>query len=343
VIKQRNSRRATTTGCASRVWRVDLDAVRTFVAAADAGQFQEAAATLSITQQAVSKRIAALEKDLDVRLFTRMARGAQLTIDGQTFLPHARELLRVAERADASVRPGRRALRVDVINRRIAPAVLLQDFHRLHPEIELDVVTLDANVEGAIAAVGAGTIDATFRAVPVPARQLPAAIKAARVIDDPHQLLVGPGHALASAHAVTPAQLAGHRIWMPGMAPGTEWSAYYDELAAAFGLSIDVVGPVFGNEALLAEIAGSAELATLVGEGSRYLWPDRYDLRRLPVRDPAPVYPTSLIWRDDNPHPALARLRGYLGSRRVAAPGTEVWIPTWGQRSAARAEGSRRA
>lgn len=85
---------------------MDLDAVRTFVAAADAGQFQQAAAALSITQQAVSKRIAVLEKDLDVRLFTRTARGARLTIDGQAFLPHARELLRVAERADASVRPG---------------------------------------------------------------------------------------------------------------------------------------------------------------------------------------------------------------------------------------------
>ncbi|MFQ6329603.1 hypothetical protein ACLMAL_26180 [Nocardia sp. CWNU-33] len=32
---------------------MDLDAVRTFVAAADAGQFQESAAALSITQQAV--------------------------------------------------------------------------------------------------------------------------------------------------------------------------------------------------------------------------------------------------------------------------------------------------
>jgi biotin operon repressor len=58
---------------------VDLDAVRTFVAAADAGQFQEAATDLSITQQAVSKRIAALEQDLGVRLFTRTARGARLT------------------------------------------------------------------------------------------------------------------------------------------------------------------------------------------------------------------------------------------------------------------------
>jgi DNA-binding transcriptional LysR family regulator len=313
--------------------RVDLDAVRTFVAAADAGQFQEAAAALSITQQAASKRIAALEKDLGVRLFTRTPRGVRLTIDGQAFLPHARELVRVAERADASVRPGRRALRVDVHSRRIAPAVVLQDFYRAHPGVELDVVTLDADAAGAIAAVEAGTIDATFHAVTFPARRLPALIKAARVIDEPHELLVGPRHALANARAVTPAQLAGHRIWMPGMAAGTEWADYYDELAAAFGLTIDVVGPVFGNEALLAEIADSAELATLVGERSRYLWPDSYDLRRIPVRDPSPVYPMSLIWRADNRHPALGTLRAYLGSRKADAAGTDVWTPSWRSRS----------
>ena len=91
---------------------MNLDAVRTFVAVADAGQFQEAAADLAITQQAVSKRVAALEKDLGIRLFTRTARGAKLTIDGQAFLPAARDLLQAEERAAASVRPGRRALRV---------------------------------------------------------------------------------------------------------------------------------------------------------------------------------------------------------------------------------------
>jgi DNA-binding transcriptional LysR family regulator len=313
---------------------MDLDAVRTFVAAADAGQFQEAAAELSITQQAVSKRIAALEKDLDVRLFTRTARGAQLTVDGTTFLPHARELLRVAERADASVRPGRRALRVDVVNRRVAPAVLLQDFYRMHPEIDLDVVTLDAatDVECAIAAVEAGTIDATFHAVP-PQQQLPDTIKAARVIDEPHQLLVGPRHALANAQAVTPARLAGHRIWMPGLDRGTEVAAYYRELAATFRLTIDVIGPVFGNEALLAEIADSSDVATLVGERSRYLWPDSYDLRRIPVRGPALIYPMSLIWRDGNPHPVLVELRDFLEFRGADAPVHEVWMPTWTQRS----------
>jgi DNA-binding transcriptional LysR family regulator len=266
-------------------------------------------------------------------LFTRTARGAHLTIDGQAFLPHARELLRVAARADAAVRPGRRALRVDVHSRRIAPAVLLQDFHRAHPRIELDVVTLlDADVHAATAAVEAGRLDATFHAVTVPARQLPRAIRTARVIDEPHEILVGPRHALANARAVTPAQLAEHRIWMPGLAAGTEWADYYDELAAAFGLTIDVVGPVFGNEALMAEIADSAELATFVGERTRYLWPDSYDLRRIPVRDPAPVYPMSLIWRDDNPHPGLSKLRDYLRVRREDPPDEKVWLPKWVQR-----------
>ncbi|GAA4467395.1 LysR family transcriptional regulator [Phytohabitans houttuyneae] len=309
---------------------MDLDGVRTFVAAADAGQFQEAAATLSVTQQAVSKRIATLERDLGVRLFTRTARGARLTVDGQAFLPHARELLRVAERADASVRPGRRALRVDVMSRRVAPAVVLQDFYRAYPEIALDVVTLSADVDGAVAAVEAGTVDATFHAVRTPARHLPDPIRTARVIDERHELLVGPGHALANARSVTPAQLVGHRIWMPGMERGTEWADYYDALAAAFGLAIDVVGPAFGNEALMAEIADSTQLATLVGERSRYLWPDSWDLRRIPVRGPAPVYPMSIIWRHDNPHPGLGRLREHLHARRAdLLPDADIWTPAW--------------
>jgi DNA-binding transcriptional LysR family regulator len=311
-----------------RVRWVDLEAVRTFVAVVEAGRFQEAADALAITQQAVSKRIAALEKDLDVRLLTRTARGAHPTIDGQAFLPHARELLRVAARADASVRPGRRALRIDVVNRRVASAVLLQDFYRAHREIELDVVTLDADVDAAAAAVGAGTIDATFHGVP-PQRRLPDAITATPVIDEPHELLVGPRHPLANARAVTPAQLAGHRIWMPGLHARGEVADYYAELAEAFGLTIDMIGPVFGNEALLDELADSPNLATLIGRRSRYLWPDSYDLRRIPLRDPTPVYPLSLLWRADNPHPALAILRTHLTSRRTATPDPTHWSPKW--------------
>jgi hypothetical protein len=44
----------------------------------------------------------------------------------------------------------------------------------------------------------------------------------------------------------------------------------------------------------------------------------------------------SLVWRDDNPHPALAALREYLDSGRTDLPGTDVWLPTWERRAAPR-------
>ncbi|MFF5158335.1 LysR family transcriptional regulator [Streptomyces sp. NPDC000348] len=307
---------------------MDLDAVRTFAAAADAGRFQEAAAELAITQQAVSKRIAALERDLGVRLFTRTARGARLSIDGQAFLPHARELLRVAERAEASVRPGRRPLRVDVIASRSAQSNLMRAFHRAHPEIDLDVMML-FDIETAVTAIRSGAVDASFRAVAAPGRPLPEDIVSVRVLDEPLQLLTGPAHALAGARSVTVAQLTGHRIWMPGIAPGTEWGAYYDDLVAEFGLVIEVTGPNFGSDALLDTISDTPALATFMGEHTRLIWPAGHDLRRIPVTDPTPVYPHSLLWHRDNPHPALAVLRAHLAATSAGHGAAGTWTPGW--------------
>lgn len=307
---------------------MDIEAVRTFVAVADTGQFQEAAAELSITQQAVSRRISVWEKSLGVRLFTRTSRGAELTIDGQALLPHARELLRVAERAVASVRAGRRPLRVDVIASRGAQAGLMRGFHGAHPEVQLDVLMLFA-IETAVAAIRSGAIDASFRAVAAPGQPLPEDIESVAVLDEPLQLLVGPAHALASARSVTVAQLVGHRIWMPGIVPGTEWGAYYDALVAEFGLTIEATGPNFGSDALLDTIADTPALATFMGEHTRLIWPAGHGLRRIPVTDPTPVYPHSLIWRRDNPHPALAALREHLGSAHPHRPESGAWKPSW--------------
>ncbi|MEZ3181796.1 LysR family transcriptional regulator [Streptomyces pimonensis] len=307
---------------------MDFDAVRTFVAAADAGQFQEAAAELAITQQAVSKRIAALERDLGVRLFTRTARGAGLSIDGQAFLPHARELLRVAERAEASVRPGHRPLRIDVIASRGAASGLMRAFHRAHPEIELDVVWL-FDIEKAVTAIRSGAIDASFRAVAAPGRPLPEDIASVRVLDEPLQLLTGPGHALAGARSVPLPRLAGHRIWMPGVVPGTEWAAYYDDLVAEFGLTIEATGPNFGSDALLDTVADTPALATFMGGRTRLVWPAGHDLRRIPVTGPTPVYPHSLLWHRDDSHPALDVLRAHLATASAGHDTTGTWTPGW--------------
>ena len=93
----------------------------------------------------------------------------------------------------------------------------------------------------------------------------------------------------------------------------------------------DRIGPNFGTEPLLDVLADSATLATLVGEHTRLLWPADYDLRRIPVHDPTPVYPHSLIWHRDNPHPGLTALREYLGARQPRNRGAGIWAPAWAQ------------
>ncbi|MFJ4688563.1 LysR family transcriptional regulator [Streptomyces sp. NPDC088789] len=310
---------------------MDLNAVRTFVAVAEAGQFQRAAVDLSLTQQAVSKRIASLERELGVRLLTRTARGADLTIDGQAFLPHARALLSAEERATAAVRPGSRALRVDIVGRRLCLAGVLREFHRLRPDLALDVVTLPS-AEAAVAALGDGTIDATFRAITMPGQRLPREIEAEPVLDEPLFLFTGPGHVYAGAASVSLPDLAGHRIWMPGNAPGTEWAAYYEALAADFGLTIDTLGPNFGVEGLIDTVAGSTTVATFLGEHTPLVWPSGYDLRLVPVRDPTPVYPHSLLWHGENPHPALAPLRAHLAAVQPDRDEAGTWRPGWARR-----------
>ncbi|MET9499338.1 LysR family transcriptional regulator [Streptomyces sp. NPDC006552] len=308
---------------------MDLEAVRSFVAVVEEGQFQVAAQELGVSQQAVSKRVAALEAELGVRLFTRVPRGARPTLDGLAFLPHAKAVLRALDRATASVRPGRRPLRVDVMGTRAMTAGLVQDFHRDHPEVPLDIVALGAAGKAVLAAVREGSVDAAFWARRVPEDQLPPGVRSTRVADEPLVLVTGPGHPLAGARSVTPAGLAGHRISMPSLTPGTEWTAYYEELAAEFGLTIDAAGPNFGTDHLLKSVAESTTVATFMGPRTPLAYPAGLDLRTVPVHRPTPVYPHSLLWRDDNPHPGLGALRAHLlraygGPRRAG-----TWVPVW--------------
>lgn len=306
---------------------MDTEAVRSFVLAAELGQLQQAADELGITQQAVSKRIAALERELGVRLFVRTARGVEPTLDGQAFLTHARTIVAGVDRAVTAIRPGSRALRIDVLGLRTAQAVILHDYWRTHPDLNLDVVVIRVNdPREAVAAAQSGDIDATFRTI-TDAAALPADVRMIRAFDSPSELLVGPRHPLASARTLTPAQLRGHRIWVPGIAPRSEWAEFYDQLTSAFDLRVDATGPNFGNEVLLDALADSADLATLVGSRDRYIWPTSYDLRRIPIMNPTIAYPISLIHPTANPHPGLAPIISHFQQLPLAPEPT--WRPSW--------------
>ncbi|MFH8609368.1 LysR family transcriptional regulator [Streptomyces sp. NPDC018029] len=306
---------------------MDTEALRTFVRAAELGRLQHAADELGVTQQAVSKRIAALERELAVRLFTRTARGVEPTPEGQAFLPHARSIVAAVERALTAIRPGSRALRVDVLGLRSAQAVILHDYWRSRPGTNLDVVTLRTDdPRTAAAAVAAGDIDASFRTVIDP-DALPPDVRMIHAFDSPLELLVGPRHPLAAARSLTPPQLRGHRIWVPGIARGSEWADFYDQLATEFDLRVDAAGPHFGDEVLLDTLADSADLATLVGARDRYTWPPTHDLRRIPITNPTLAYPLSLLLPTTNPHPGVRGLMTHLGT--LPALPAPTWRPSW--------------
>lgn len=90
---------------------MELYQLRTFVAVAEEGHLTRAAERLFISQPAVSAHVKALEEELGVALFTRSARGMQLTREGAALKPQAEAALRsVGELLSQA-----RALREDLV------------------------------------------------------------------------------------------------------------------------------------------------------------------------------------------------------------------------------------
>ena len=73
--------------------RVDFLGLQAFLAIAERGSFQRAAAHLNLSQTALSHRMKKLEDDLGVRLLSRTTRQVSLTQAGLDLLPRARRAL----------------------------------------------------------------------------------------------------------------------------------------------------------------------------------------------------------------------------------------------------------
>lgn len=96
---------------------MELRHLRYAVAVADAGSMTRAAQALHVVQQALSQQIADLERELNVRLFERHARGVRPTAAGVRFVSDARDILAAADAAVARVRtPVRAPLRVGLVD-----------------------------------------------------------------------------------------------------------------------------------------------------------------------------------------------------------------------------------
>ena len=67
---------------------LNLEAIKVFLAVAEYGSFSEAGRQIHISQPAVSQIVQGLERQLQVQLFIRQGRNAQLT-DASRYMPGA--------------------------------------------------------------------------------------------------------------------------------------------------------------------------------------------------------------------------------------------------------------
>ena len=127
-----------------------LRELRFFVTAAEAGSFTEAAAQLYVSQAAVSRTIAGLEKTVGDTLLRRVPRGCELTSTGQLVLPQARRVLAEAERFTEFLTTRHGVLRLGyawaALGRHTAP--LQRDWAQRHEAIELELVRHNAPTAG---------------------------------------------------------------------------------------------------------------------------------------------------------------------------------------------------
>ncbi|WP_417780326.1 LysR family transcriptional regulator [Stutzerimonas xanthomarina] len=196
---------------------MDLANLNAFIAVAEMGSFSLAAERLHLTQPAVSKRLASLESQLNVRLFDRLGREIGLTEAGRALLPRAYQILNVLD----DTRRALTNLNGDVSGRltlatshhiglhRLPP--LLRRFTRAYPDVNLDLRFLDSEVAYDEVLHGRAEL-----AVITLAPQTATPIRAVKVWDDPLDFVVAPEHPLAHKRGITLVDVAGYPAVFPG-------------------------------------------------------------------------------------------------------------------------------
>jgi DNA-binding transcriptional LysR family regulator len=133
--------------------RMDMQQLLAFVEVVQHGSFAAAARRLNTAPSAVTRSVAALERELGVRLMQRTTRKLALTDAGGAYYEQVRGLLLELERAgdEARAAMGHIAGTVRVTasvaygHQRIVP--LLRTLHAHHPQLELELLLSDAVVD----------------------------------------------------------------------------------------------------------------------------------------------------------------------------------------------------
>jgi DNA-binding transcriptional LysR family regulator len=285
----------------------DLRQLRTFVAVAEELSFTRAAQRLYLGQQAVSKSVAQLERELGVELLERTTREVRLTAAGAALLEEGRPALAAADAAFARAREIGGGLS-GTVRVGVSPAVGAGDRDEVVRVLRDGAPELSVRIQE----VRPGDMARLLRA-----REIDLVLTRAGGRDDgldsaplrptPVVLCVPAGHRLAGARTVRLADLDGERLltWSP---PGTPYTDLLVNRLAAAGAHVEPVEARVTGDPMLPELAelGAVALAP-VG------WRPTPEVVQLAVEDDVSL-PLTVLWPAGAPSAAVRRVRAGMAS-----------------------------
>jgi len=176
---------------------VDIANLKAFVSIAKTGSFSLSSAELFITQPAISKRIAALETELDMRLFDRIGRKVRLTEAGKTLQAHAQTILKEINNAKQGIANLSDSIQGELkiatshhIGLHRLPSVLTH-YVASYPDVDLAIDFMDS--EDACKLIEQGEIELAI--VTLPLEKIPN-LKQELIWNDPLSFVVNKKHEL---------------------------------------------------------------------------------------------------------------------------------------------------
>ncbi|MFF8290266.1 LysR family transcriptional regulator [Streptomyces sp. NPDC016309] len=279
--------------------------LRAFVAVAGELHFTRAAARLYVAQQALSRDIRRLERELGTELFVRTTRQVALTADGERLLPYAQGVLAAHDELAAAFADPARPLLVDLNTDGMISGRVLARARELVPDCEL-MARYQSGLTGAAAEILAGRLDVSFGRFAGLAPAVRARLSAQPVRYEPMAVLLPEGHRLAGRPVVELDALAREAVYAGAGNPATgEWTDLAERLFAGRGIRVAAPAPVaIGFEEFRRVMAktrtpvlAAVDFPAVPGSVLR------------PLVDPVPLSPVSLVWRKGLKHPGVEALR----------------------------------
>ena len=288
---------------------IDMRAWRQFAAVAQELHFGRAAQRLHITQPPLTQGIAALERNLGLRLFDRTQRSVQLTAAGAALLPEVLDLLARAQalpgraRAAAAGELGRLRLAfVSTVGFGLLPQ-WVRAFRAQWPGVQLELIEATGDVQ--LDALERGDIDAGLL-LHSPG-QVPPGLAHLCVAREPLVLALPEGHALAAVQV--PLDWAALLEVPLVIFPRRSLASLYDAIVALYhaaGCTPRVAQEAIQMQTIVNLV--SAELGVAwVPASVRQFQRQGVFYRDMATHAAVPWCETSLVWRSGHDVPALAR------------------------------------